>query len=452
MPREIVTINIGQCGNQLGCEFFKKICAEHGIGSDGSLLTNENINDRKDIFFYQADNQRYIPRSINVDLEPRVVDWLRCGEFKNFYNPENLIVPTNNGAGNSWANGYFTVEKMNEIEDVIDREVENCDSMEGFFFCHSICGGTGSGLGSKIMELISDKYPKCTTQAFSVMTRNHPDVVVSPYNSILTLKRLITECQSVVVFDNEALADIAHSQFGIEEATAFDMNNIISYSMSAFTANMRFPSTLYSGMDSLIFRMCPSRFAHFLVTGFVPLFQSERPTGRTSATDIMKRLLQPQNMMAKVDLKKGKYMSICDFFQGDVGYEEINEALQIFTDKRLADFVPWNKDSLEAIHTRSSPLIQRGNRMSGMTLSNNTSIRFYFQDILNSFNQMFQKKVFLESYKEKFEDNLQEFEESKEIVRCLIDEYEKAETQDYLNYQYPIYEWLKGMALQSQYK
>lgn len=30
--------------------------------------------DRKDVFFYQADDEHYIPRAILVDLEPRVSD------------------------------------------------------------------------------------------------------------------------------------------------------------------------------------------------------------------------------------------------------------------------------------------------------------------------------------------------------------------------------------------
>lgn len=32
MPREIITLQIGQCGNQIGSEFWKQLCAEHGIG------------------------------------------------------------------------------------------------------------------------------------------------------------------------------------------------------------------------------------------------------------------------------------------------------------------------------------------------------------------------------------------------------------------------------------
>jgi hypothetical protein len=32
MPREIITLQLGQCGNQIGSEFWKQLCAEHGIG------------------------------------------------------------------------------------------------------------------------------------------------------------------------------------------------------------------------------------------------------------------------------------------------------------------------------------------------------------------------------------------------------------------------------------
>jgi hypothetical protein len=37
MPREIITLQVGQCGNQIGMEFWKMIAMEHGIGPDGML-------------------------------------------------------------------------------------------------------------------------------------------------------------------------------------------------------------------------------------------------------------------------------------------------------------------------------------------------------------------------------------------------------------------------------
>ena len=55
MPREIITVQVGQCGNQIGMEFWKQLCAEHGISPEGILeeYASEGT-DRKDVFFYQV--------------------------------------------------------------------------------------------------------------------------------------------------------------------------------------------------------------------------------------------------------------------------------------------------------------------------------------------------------------------------------------------------------------
>lgn len=57
----------------MGSTFWQRLCAEHGINSQGILeeWATEG-GDRKDVFFYQADDEHYIPRAILVDLEPRV--------------------------------------------------------------------------------------------------------------------------------------------------------------------------------------------------------------------------------------------------------------------------------------------------------------------------------------------------------------------------------------------
>lgn len=75
---------------------------------------------------------------------------------------------------------------------MIDREADGSDSLEGFVLCHSIAGGTGSGMGSYLLETLNDRYPKKLIQTYSVFPNQHEssDVVVQPYNSVLTLKRL----------------------------------------------------------------------------------------------------------------------------------------------------------------------------------------------------------------------------------------------------------------------
>ncbi len=55
MPREIITLQVGQCGNQVGMEFWKQLCLEHGISPEGVLQDFAvNGTDRKDVFFYQV--------------------------------------------------------------------------------------------------------------------------------------------------------------------------------------------------------------------------------------------------------------------------------------------------------------------------------------------------------------------------------------------------------------
>lgn len=45
-----------------------------------------------------------------------------------------------------------------EIFDIIDREADGSESLEGFVLCHSIAGGTGSGMGSYMLERINDRF------------------------------------------------------------------------------------------------------------------------------------------------------------------------------------------------------------------------------------------------------------------------------------------------------
>lgn len=42
---------------------------------------------------------------------------------------------------------------------LIRKEAEECDCLQGFQLVHSIGGGTGSGLGSLLIERIRDMHP-----------------------------------------------------------------------------------------------------------------------------------------------------------------------------------------------------------------------------------------------------------------------------------------------------
>jgi tubulin gamma len=202
VSREIITLQAGQCGNSVGQQFWQQLCQEHGINRDGNLedFATEG-GDRKDVFFYQSDDTRYIPRAILLDLEPRVLNSIQQSAYKNIYNPENFYIHKDGtGAGNNWGMGYSMGEQVHEdILDMIDREADGSDSLEGFMLLHSIAGGTGSGLGSFMLERLNDRFPKKLIQTYSVFPNTQDgDIVVQPYNSLLSMRRLTQNADSVV--------------------------------------------------------------------------------------------------------------------------------------------------------------------------------------------------------------------------------------------------------------
>lgn len=128
-PQEITLIEL--C--EVGAVYWQRLCAEHGISKEGILeeWATEG-GDRKDVFFYQADDEHYIPRAILVDLEPRVINNILTSPYANLYNPENIFVSKDGGgAGNNWAQGYSAGERIyEEVMEMIDREAEGSDSLE----------------------------------------------------------------------------------------------------------------------------------------------------------------------------------------------------------------------------------------------------------------------------------------------------------------------------------
>ncbi|KAI8327456.1 tubulin gamma chain, partial [Blakeslea trispora] len=443
MPREIITLQAGQCGNQIGSEFWKQICAEHGISNDGTLedFATEG-GDRKDVFFYQADDEHYIPRALLLDLEPRVINNIKSSPFANLYNPENIYTSEDGGgAGNTWPNGYSQGEKVTEdIIDMVDREADNSDSLEGFMLLHSIAGGTGSGLGSFLLERLNDRYPKKLIQTYSVFPNSEEvsDTVVQPYNSMLALKRLIHHADSVVVLDNAALSRIATDRLHIPQPTFEQTNQLVSTVMSASTTTLRYPGYMNNDLVGIVASLIPTPRCHFLTTAYTP-FSSEqvekaKSIRKTTVLDVMRRLLQPKNrMVSTVPSKRSCYISVLDIIQGEADPTDVHKSLLRIRERRLASFIPWGPASIQVALSKKSPYVQTPHRVSGLMLANHTSIASLFKRTCDQYDKLRKRNAFLEQYRKfsMFSDDLGEFDDSRHVVQELIDEYEACETPEY---------------------
>lgn len=130
-----------------------------------------------------------------------------------------------------------------------------------------------AGMGSYLLETLNDRYSKKLVQTYSVFPNQNEtsDVVVQPYNSLLTLKRLTLNADCVVVLDNTALNRIAVERLHITTPTFAQTNSLVSTVMSASTTTLRYPGYMNNDLVGLLASLIPTPRCHFLMTGYTPL-------------------------------------------------------------------------------------------------------------------------------------------------------------------------------------
>ena len=80
---------------------------------------------------------------------------------------EHSIDPTSN----NWAKGHYTegAELVDSVLDVVRKEAESCNCLQGFQLTHFLGDGTGSGMGKLLISKIKEEYPDRTMNMFSVV-------------------------------------------------------------------------------------------------------------------------------------------------------------------------------------------------------------------------------------------------------------------------------------------
>ena len=220
--REVISIHIGQAGIQTGNACWELYCLEHGIQPDGSMPSDKTIGVEDDAFntsslrrvrastcpaacswtwsppWYARGLLSSCPpplqilfsllshvenvtstRILSFFLPSTQVDEVRTGTYRQLFHPEQLISGKEDAA-NNYARGHYTIGK--EIVDLcldrIRKLADNCTGLQGFLCFNAVGGGTGSGLGSLLLERLSVDYGKKSKLDFCIYPS--PQVCLSP--------------------------------------------------------------------------------------------------------------------------------------------------------------------------------------------------------------------------------------------------------------------------------
>jgi len=424
MVREILHIQVGQCGNQIGNRFWQTVIAEHNLDGSGYYQGKNAERDLDKVSVYmRSAGERYVPRACLVDLEPGTVDVIKASPVGTLFKPDNFVFGAS-GAGNNWAKGHYTegAELIEEALDVIRKEVENCDCPQGFQITHSLGGGTGSGMGTLVLLKLRDAYPDRILATFSVYpSPKVSDTVVEPYNAVLSSHQLLENADETFVIDNEALYNISHNVLKQNAPTYSDLNYLISCVMAGVTASLRFPGKLNGDLRKLGVNLVPFPRLHFFLIAQAPLqSQDNKAYQLVNVQELTNQCFSPRNFFANVKPDDGKYLTASLLFRGKMSTQEVDENIEKRQSNNSDDFVEWIPNNMKTSVVEVPP---KDVEQSCTFVANTTALKGIFQRLATQFGAMYKRKAFLHWYKGEGMDEM-EFQEADKNVRDLITEYQ----------------------------
>ncbi|CAH2222143.1 tubulin delta chain [Pelobates cultripes] len=236
----IVTVQLGQCGNQIGYELFDVIYSDlHNKTGICSKRENDNYQAvcKERFFSEEEESGDYVTRSVLVDMEPKVISQTlsmaaRSGKWK--YDHKSQF-SQKQGSGNNWANGYCVHGPKHKdlVMDLVRKQVEKCDRLAGFFTIMSMAGGTGSGMGTYVTRCLRDTYPNSFLLNQVIWPYGTGEVIVQNYNSILTLSRLYQSSDALLVHENDVIHKICSQLMNIKQISFRDVNKIIAHQLGS---------------------------------------------------------------------------------------------------------------------------------------------------------------------------------------------------------------------------
>ncbi|NXM00053.1 TBD protein, partial [Tyrannus savana] len=236
----IVTVQLGQCGNQIGHEVFQSLCSDiHGTHGLCSREENQSYQDAcKERFFWEEEGSGVpVARAVLVDMEPKVISQTlsmaaRSGCWK--YNHQSHFCQKQ-GSGNNWANGYSVhgPRHKESIMDLVQKEAERCDRLGGFVTTMSMAGGTGSGLGAFVTQCLRDAFPASFILNHVIWPYGTGEVIVQNYNSVLTLSHLYRSADALLVHQNDVIHKICAQLMNIRHISFRDVNQVIAHQLGS---------------------------------------------------------------------------------------------------------------------------------------------------------------------------------------------------------------------------
>ncbi|CAD7944154.1 unnamed protein product [Amoebophrya sp. A25] len=475
MVNEVVCLHLGQAGCQIGTELWEQFCVEHNIKFKGVKDPTEQASSgSSNTFFAEKRNGQYVPRAVFMDTDPSYVDALHKSKVRDLFAPDNILAYKQDCRGNFFEARTQASEYkiLAELTDRIRKTADACEAVQGFFLFHGIGGGTGSGIGAELLNILRDDFngKEQTIQCGIYPSPTFSGTVCECYNSVLHTANTVDGADLTFCLDNENTGKACAKNLGIKQVSFSHVNALLAQAVSMATTSLRYQTELSANLQELTANLVPAKPFRYCLLALSPLCSPSSERAKKGFTlggdgDIIQDLLKPSNVMCNVGhtlrlnrflsaslLVRGKMKSVVGgneaptssgassaggFAAGkvrtrNVERDDVQKSLLNLMKRRALNFLPWQNNhswklGLTSIPpSRPAPLEEAlaKSTMQACLIGNSTCIRSLFMEQYRRFLKLFYNKAYVWHFLEA-NGELEEFYEAKESVRRLIDAYEE---------------------------
>ena len=219
MASTTLHVHVGQCGNQVGERFWSSAATDAASASASAAADSDEAAASSSSLrpcpyphpmFHEQDGKA---AAIFVDSETKVVDRLRQNPSLTGVIRKDACIADSSGRANNWAMGFTaSCQELRQghglfhtTVNTLRRELERVDRLQSVVLHHSLAGGTGSGVGSALLQYLREACPALTITTSSLGPFSSGDCATQWYNTAFALNALTEYADAVLYRDNDHL-------------------------------------------------------------------------------------------------------------------------------------------------------------------------------------------------------------------------------------------------------
>jgi len=341
---EIVSIHIGGCGVNLFKNCWSLYCLDHGLSPSG-FLDKETFESWEDdftftSFFNETQKGTYRARALPIDFKTDAIGRIKSSSWRKLLKDDQYLKLDHETHG-MFGNGYFLdADKVDIVLDHVRKEVEKCDSCQGFQIYSAFNGGGSSGLAGRLIEELDPLYRKLQKHEYIVYPRAKAiKSLTDVYNMVLRSHQTLSFSNCSIMISNELLYEMCKNNLRTTPTTYKAMNEICARAIAATNTSLRYNTGANVNLEDIEQTIVPLQRMIFPAISFAPVtnhrnLMSEEPPLHETAKSTLRR----QSQLLLSNPFDGHCIAACLLFRGIIEGSDISLSLNKVRKKKMITF------------------------------------------------------------------------------------------------------------------